>query len=267
MCVNDILANGGEPLFFLDYMASSKINDKSFLELITSITKACKKSNCSLVGGETAEMPGMYKVGEFDLAGFAVGVVERKNLLIKDKVNSECVIIGLESSGFHSNGYSLIRKILKKFKINLKSPPPYKSKSKHFADDLLLPTKIYVDEILPLVKENLICSAAHITGGGIFENLSRAIPDKFQAEIDCHDFKIPNRFLWLKKKGDIDEKEMLQTFNCGIGMILLVKKKSLEKVKKFFCKKKIKWHLLGNINKKVSANKVIIKKFGSWNLG
>ena len=266
MCVNDLLASGGEPLFFLDYLSSSKIKEKLFLDLISSITSACKESNCSLVGGETAEMPGMYKKGDFDLAGFSVGVVERSNLLSKKKVKNNSIIIGLESSGFHSNGYSLIRKVIENSKIKLSDPPPYKSKMKTIGDDLLIPTKIYVKDLLPLIKKNLVSSIAHITGGGIFENLSRIIPGHLRSVIDTKEFKIPERFIWIKEKGKIKKVEMLKTFNCGIGMILIINKKNKKNVFDYFSKKKINYHFLGMVEKNESSKNVEIKNFGIWNL-
>ena len=267
MCVNDILANGGEPLFFLDYIASSNINKKQFLKLITSINLACKEAGCSLVGGETAEMPGLYRNEEFDLAGFSVGVVERKNILKKDNVKENFVLIGLESNGFHSNGYSLIRKIIKDKKISLKSKTPYKSNKRKLGEDLIKPTKIYIKYVLPLIKNRKISAIAHVTGGGIFENLERIIPKNYFAEIQTKDFIVPEPFLWLKKIGDIKPNEMLNTFNCGIGLIVATKLKESEHVINFFKKKKIKSFVIGKVLKKINAKKkVIIKNFGQWDL-
>ena len=173
MCVNDLLANGGEPLFFLDYIASSKINKNQFLRLITSINLACKEAGCSLVGGETAEMPGIYSKNKFDLAGFSVGIVSKKKILGKNKVKKNDVILAIPSSGIHSNGYSLIRSILKNKKISPK-----------LKNQLIKPTKIYCKEILQLVNGNLINAAAHITGGGLIENLQRSIPDDLSMNIE-----------------------------------------------------------------------------------
>ena len=267
MCVNDLLANGGEPLFFLDYIASSKISKNQFLKLITSINKACKEAGCSLVGGETAEMPGLYRKDEFDLAGFSVGVVERKNILKKENIKDNSILIGLESNGFHSNGYSLIRKILKEKKISLNNKTPYKSNKKKLGDDLIKPTKIYVKYILPLIKKKKILSIAHITGGGIFENLERIIPENFFAEIITKNYTIPEEFLWLKKIGRIKASEMLKTFNCGIGLILIVKAKETKKIINFLKKKKIKSYIFGKVTKKIgNKKKVIIKSFGQWDL-
>ena len=267
MCVNDLLANGGEPLFFLDYIASSKIKNNQFLQLITSINLACKEAGCSLVGGETAEMPGLYKKDEFDLAGFSVGVVERKNILKKENIKENSVLIGLESNGFHSNGYSLIRKIIKEQKISLKIKTPYKSSQLNLGDDLIEPTKIYIKYVLPLIKKKKISAIAHITGGGIFENLERIVPRNFFAEINTEGFSIPEKFLWLKKVGGIESVEMLKTFNCGIGLILVVKAKESQCVTNFLKKKNINSFILGKISKKKKKQKtILIKKFGKWDL-
>ena len=267
MCVNDLLSNGGNQFFFLDYIASSKIKKNVFLDLILSINSACAEAGCSLVGGETAEMPGFYKKDEFDIAGFSVGVVERENLLYKNKVKSNSIIIGLESSGFHSNGFSLIRKVLKSKKISLKGKVPYKSNFKTIGMDLIQPTKIYVQTVLPLIKKKLVSSISHITGGGIYENLERIIPEKHCGIINSKSFKIPERFLWLQKLANINIKEMLRTFNCGIGLILIIEQKNLKNVSVFFNKKKIKFHELGKLIKVRSKNqKVKIEKFGEWDL-
>ena len=267
MCVNDLLANGGEPLFFLDYIASSKINKNQFLRLITSINLACKEAGCSLVGGETAEMPGLYRKDEFDLAGFSVGVVERKNILKKDNIKESNILIGLESNGFHSNGYSLIRKIIKENKISLKTKPPYQSLKKSLGDDLIEPTKIYIKHVLPLVKKKKISAIAHITGGGIYENLDRIIPKNFFAEINTEKFTIPDKFLWLKKVGEIKSVEMLKTFNCGIGLILATKVKNSKEVLNFFKKMNVKSYILGRVFKNPKTKKkILIKNFGQWDL-
>ena len=250
MCVNDILANGGEPIIFLDYISSSKLSEKDFLTLIKSINNACKESKCSLVGGETAEMPGMYKKNEFDIAGFSVGVVERKNLLTKKNVKSRSVIIGLESNGFHSNGYSLIRHLILKKKINVK-------KNQFLKKELIKPTKIYVKEILELTKRNLINGCANITGGGLSDNIKRIIPKKLTAEIYLKKINSLEIFKWLKKN-NISDNEMLKTFNCGIGFCLIIDPKNLSKVKKYFTKE-FKPYVIGRITK--SQNRV--KLYGS----
>ncbi len=266
MCVNDILTNGGEPLFFLDYIASSKIKESEFLEIISSINKACGEAGCSLVGGETAEMPGMYNNNEFDIAGFSVGVVERENLLGKKKVKKDSLIIGLESNGFHSNGYSLIRKIIEKKKISLKKKAPYKTESLSLGDDLLKPTKIYVNLVLPLVKKKKISAISHITGGGIFENLERILPDNLSAIIDFREFNIPENFLWIQEAGKINIREMLKTFNCGLGLLLIIENKNKKEVFNYLKKKKVKFHLMGKTSSTAKSKKVIVKNFGKWDL-
>ena len=266
MSVNDILANGGEPLFFLDYISSSKIKDKIFFDLIKSINDACTEAGCSLVRGETAEMPGMYKNEEFDIAGFAVGAVERENKIGKEKVKKKSIILGLESNGFHSNGFSLIRKIINDKKISLKRKPPFKSNFKFLGEDLIQPTKIYVKAILPLIKKKKIFAISHITGGGIYENLGRIIPSGMSALIDCPNFVIPDRFVWLKELANIKTKEMLETFNCGIGLIVIVHDKNKKAVLNFFKKNKINSHVIGEVVKEKSGEKILIKNFGKWDL-
>tara|TARA_X000000950_G_scaffold258375_1_gene325763 strand:+ start:64683 stop:65597 length:915 start_codon:yes stop_codon:yes gene_type:complete len=263
MCVNDILVNGGEPLFFLDYIATSKLNTNILLKIIKSIKLACTEAGCSLVGGETAEMPGLYKPNEFDLAGFCVGAVERENLIKKKKVKINDLIYGIESSGFHSNGFSLIRKILKKRKITLGSKPPYFSKKKNFGDDLLVPTKIYTKLILPLVKKNLVNSMAHITGGGIVDNISRIIPVNKSAHIETKNFQIPKKFLWLSEFGNIKNSEMLKTFNCGIGLALIISKDNESKFIDYMNKQKVNFYKIGHI-KRQDKSKIIIRNFGIW---
>ncbi len=247
MCVNDLLAEGGEPLIFLDYFASSKIVEKNFIKIIKSINLACLESNCSLVGGETAEMPGIYKLNDFDIAGFSIGVVERKNLISKKKVKNNDIIIGLKSNGFHSNGYSLIRKILDKNKIKLDKKPPYTSKQISLGQDLLRPTKIYIKSILPLVKKGLISSMAHITGGGIIDNIVRSIPPNLCAEIKSENFMSDDCFKWISEVGNISSLEMVKTFNCGIGFTIIINEKNESEVIKFFKKNKIDFFYLGNV--------------------
>ncbi len=264
MCVNDLLVNGGKPIFFLDYISTSKLLNNQFLELIKSIHKGCKESQCSLIGGETAEMPGVYKKNDFDMAGFAVGVVERKNLVTKINVSDDSLILGLESSGFHSNGFSLIRNVLKKKVGNLNIKTPYKSKQKKLFEDLLIPTKIYTRLILPLIKKKLIDSMAHITGGGLSENIERALPDDFHVKIDAKNFFSPEKFVWLAEIGKISSNEMLKTFNCGIGFIIVIKKKNYKKITKYFKLHNTKCIELGIVRKGKRKNKVEFKNFRPW---
>ena len=224
MCVNDLIVQGAKPLFFLDYIAIEKINLSKLKKILNGILKGCKIAGCDLIGGETAEMPGIYKKNKFDLAGFSTGIVSKKKILKKDNVKDGDIIIAIPSSGIHSNGYSLVRNILIKNKLPIK-----------IKKQLLNPTKIYVNEILNLCKRNLIHSAANITGGGIVENIIRSIPNNLTANIDLSKIKVLDIFSWLKSK-NISDKEMLRTFNCGVGFCLITKKEYLKKINKFFQK-------------------------------
>ncbi len=225
MCVNDLIVQGAKPLFFLDYFAIGKLNLSISKKILKGILKGCALSDCKLVGGETAEMPGIYLKDKFDLAGFCVGLVSKKKILSKDKVKKGDIIIAVPSSGIHSNGYSLIRAILKKKKLD-----------KSLKEKLLEPTKIYTREILKLTEKNLIHAAAHITGGGLFENLIRSVSKKLSINIDLSKIKISKIFRWIKNN-NISEKEMLKTFNCGIGFCIIAPKKNLKKIQKVFSKK------------------------------
>ena len=225
MCVNDLIVQGAKPLFFLDYIATGKLKLKQMKKIIKSIVLGCKISDCILVGGETAEMPGTYAKNKFDLAGFSVGIVSKKKLLSKNKVKNNDVILAIPSSGLHSNGFSLVRKILKNSTLN-----------NFLKKELLLPTKIYVKEILELNKNNLIHSSANITGGGLIENIPRSIPNGFTANIDLSKIKVLKIFKWLKSK-NVSDIEMLKTFNCGVGFCIITEKKNTNKIKKFFSKK------------------------------
>jgi phosphoribosylformylglycinamidine cyclo-ligase len=224
MCVNDLIVQGAKPLFFLDYIAVGKIKFNKLKKILNGIIKGCDLSDCSLVGGETAEMPGIYDKNKFDLAGFSVGIVSKKKLLHKRKVLNGDIVLAVPSSGVHSNGYSLIRSIIKNKKI-----------SKKIKVELLTPTKIYTKEILNLTKNNLIVSAAHITGGGLINNLTRSIPDHLHLNLDLARIKTKNIFKWIKLN-NISDREMLKTFNCGVGFCLIVKKKNINKIKKYFSK-------------------------------
>jgi phosphoribosylformylglycinamidine cyclo-ligase len=218
MCVNDILVQGAEPLFFLDYYACGKLSVSQATDVIKGIADGCQIAGCALVGGETAEMPGMYNEGEYDLAGFSVGIVEKQNIIDGSKVKSGDTVIGLPSSGPHSNGYSLIRRLLKETKTNLNDS----FDDKTFADVLLAPTKIYVKPLLNLIKKLEVKALAHITGGGLTENIPRVLPPHLAVEINLSSWQKPNIFSWLQTAGNLTDQEMFKTFNCGIGMILIL---------------------------------------------
>ena len=246
MCVNDLIVQGARPLLFLDYISINKINLKKLKSIIKGINKGCKISNCQLVGGETAEMPGTYEKGKFDIAGFSVGIVDKNKILDKKKIKKNNLILAIPSSGIHSNGYSLVRYILNKRKINLK-------KTKFLKKELIKPTKIYVNEVIKLINKNLINGCANITGGGLKDNIKRIIPSGLAAEIDLNKIKVNKIFKWLKEK-KIDDNEMLKTFNCGVGFCLIIKKKNLKKIKKFFSKN-FEPYVIGKI---ISGKKKII---------
>ncbi len=254
MCVNDLIVQGAKPLFFLDYISTNKINLNVLKKIIDGIVKGCKESKCELSGGETAEMAGTYSKGKLDIAGFAVGIVEKKKLLDKKKIKKNNIILAIPSSGIHSNGFSLIRYLLKKKKINLS-----KSNFQYLKEEFLKPTKIYVREILNLTNRNLINGCANITGGGLFTNLSRIIPKGLQININLDRIKVLKIFKWLKNN-NIDESEMMKTFNCGIGFCLILNKKNIQKINSFFSKK-YKPYQIGYISK--GSKK--IKKYGKIN--
>jgi phosphoribosylformylglycinamidine cyclo-ligase len=222
MSVNDLVVQGAEPLFFLDYYASGKLKVKDARDVIAGIADGCKQAGCALIGGETAEMPGMYHDGDYDLAGFAVGAVERKKVLPRDDVKAGDVILGLASTGPHSNGYSLIRRIVDKSGLKLTDAAPF-AKGKTVAEALLTPTRIYVKSLLKVIRKGKSVKAlAHITGGGFTENIPRVLPKGTIAQIDLNSFTLPPVFKWLQAEGGVAETEMLRTFNCGIGMIVVV---------------------------------------------
>jgi phosphoribosylformylglycinamidine cyclo-ligase len=221
MSVNDLVVQGAEPLFFLDYYATGKLNVSAARDVIAGIADGCRQAGCALIGGETAEMPGMYHGSDYDLAGFAVGAAERKNLLPKKNVKPGDVILGLASSGPHSNGYSLVRKLVEMSGIGYGSKAPF-DKTMTLADALLTPTRIYVKPVLKAIKAtDAIKALAHITGGGFIENIPRVLPKTAVAEIDLNAVPYLPVFQWLQESGSIAEREMLRTFNCGIGMIVV----------------------------------------------
>jgi phosphoribosylformylglycinamidine cyclo-ligase len=222
MCVNDILTSGAEPLFFLDYFATGRLHLDEAQAVIEGIAEGCRQAGCALIGGETAEMPGMYGDGEYDLAGFAVGAVERSDLLDGSRIAAGHRLLGLASSGPHSNGYSLIRKVIEHSGADLSAPLKGAGDKKvTLADALLAPTRIYVQPLLKLLSGGGIDGLAHVTGGGLTENIVRIIPDGLGIDIDRRAWNRPAVFDWLQENGGIEEREMLRTFNCGIGMVLV----------------------------------------------
>lgn len=222
MCANDILCHGAKPLFFLDYLACGKLDSDVAAEIVLGITKACKDNECALIGGETAEMPGMYQPGDYDVAGFCVGIVEKDQIIDGSKIKKGQKIIALPSSGFHSNGFSLVRKIFPDFNEEFEGKPLYET--------LLVPTKLYYQSIFKLLKEVELKGIAHITGGGLIENVPRIIPDGLCAKIDTQKIQIPSIMLECEKRGNIDRMEMFGTFNMGVGMVVVVEEADAEKV-------------------------------------
>ena len=253
MSVNDLIVQGAKPLLFLDYISINMINLKKLKSIIKGIIKGCETAKCELVGGETAEMPGTYEKGKFDIAGFAVGVVDENKILNKKKIKNGDLILAVPSSGIHSNGYSLVRDILKNKKIDIK-------KNIFLKKELIEPTKIYVNEILNLIKNNLLNGCANITGGGLADNIKRVIPDKLSADIDLTKIKTLKIFNWLKQN-DISDKEMLKTFNCGVGFCLIIDPKNIKKIDKFFSKK-FKPYIIGKVSN--GKNKIRLNAKIDW---
>ena len=243
MCVNDILVQGAEPLFFLDYYACGKLDVDTAATIIKGIAAGCLLANCSLVGGETAEMPGMYDDGEYDLAGFCVGAVEKNRIINGSKVKKGNLVLGLTSSGAHSNGYSLIRKIISHSKVDL-NKDFYGEK---LSDVLMKPTKIYVKSILSLIKKVNVNAMAHITGGGIMENLPRVLPIHLRAKINKNSWELPHLFQWLKDEANLDDTELYKTFNCGIGMAIIVDEKDAHEASNLLRELGEEVHTIGRI--------------------
>tara|TARA_B110000438_G_C15633012_1_gene571851 strand:- start:47 stop:907 length:861 start_codon:yes stop_codon:yes gene_type:complete len=245
MCVNDLIVLGAKPIFFLDYIAINKIDLNKTKKILDGIVAGCKISGCSLVGGETAEMPGTYSKNKFDLAGFAVGVVEKKNLLLKSKIKKNDVVLAIPSSGIHSNGFSLVRNILKKSRKKIPT---------HIKNELIKPTKIYVKEITLLNKKKLINGCANITGGGLIDNLLRVMPNRLCLNINLSKIKTTSIFKWLKKN-NIKDREMIKTFNCGVGFCIICNRNNFRQIKKIF-HKNYKPYEIGIITKNKSNYKV-----------
>lgn len=238
MCVNDIVTCGAEPLFFLDYFATGRLNKDKMLKVIKGILKGCMEANCSLIGGETAELPGLYRDEDYDLAGFCVGVVDKKDIIDGSKIAVGDVVLGISSSGPHSNGYSLIRKIFSKAEIREK-----------FKDILLKPTIIYVRPISALLKTIKTSGIAHITGGGFYDNISRILPKGSAAVLNPRSWRVPKIFKIIQERSRLDKDNMYRTFNMGIGMVLMLKRKDIIKAKNILSRFKLKSFIIGEVVK------------------
>lgn len=225
MCVNDLVVQGAEPLFFLDYYATGKLDVDVAADVVKGIADGCVQSGCALVGGETAEMPGMYHAGDYDLAGFCVGVVEKSEIIDGSRVKNDDALIALGSSGPHSNGYSLVRKVIDVAGVN---PTTELLDNKPLSEHVLAPTKIYVKSVLALIKQADVHAIAHLTGGGFWENIPRVLPKNTKAVINEKSWEWPSVFNWLQEKGNIDTYEMYRTFNCGVGMVIALPQEQVE---------------------------------------
>lgn len=228
MCVNDIVCQGADPLFFLDYIATGHLDPEKMAAIVSGVVTGCKEAQCSLIGGETAEMPGMYERDSYDLAGFAVGIVDRKNIITGERIQAGDVAIGLPSSGVHSNGFSLVRLILEKNDLSYSDPYPYSDQS--IGEVLLTPTTLYAQTIQSLRQRVDIKGIAHITGGGLIENLPRILPDGLGVTVDTHKLPVLDIFAYLQDLGQVQREEMFATFNMGVGMVLVVSKDQVDSV-------------------------------------
>ena len=260
MCANDVLAQGAQPLFFMDYYATGKLNKSVAIEVISGIAEGCKQSGCALIGGETAEMPGHYKKNDFDVAGFCVGAVERNKILNKNSVKEGDIVIGLSSSGIHSNGFSLVRKIIEVNSIDIFKNPKFE-KNLTLAEILMKPTIIYTKAFLAANKNHKVKSISHITGGGLIENPPRAFNKNLTLKFDMKNFKLPPLFKWLKDKSNISLFELTKTFNCGIGFLIFADKKDAQEIIKDINKTGFNAFMIGSMIKNVSEKNVV---FDGW---
>ncbi len=257
MCANDLIVQGAEPLFFLDYFASGKLEVEVAENVIRGIAEGCRQAGAALIGGETAEMPGMYAEGHYDLAGFCVGAVERQEVLPRPDVMPGDLIIGLTSTGVHSNGFSLVRKVVEKAGLGWDDASPF-SEDETVAEAFLTPTRMYVKSCLAAVRAGGVKALAHITGGGLLENIPRILPDGTGAEIDAASWRGLPVFSWLKETGNIDTHEMFRAFNSGIGMIVIVGATRAESIAQILHKNGEKMHIIGQVTENSSAERVVI---------
>ncbi|MDY6295725.1 MAG: phosphoribosylformylglycinamidine cyclo-ligase [Schwartzia succinivorans] len=256
MCVNDILVQGAEPLFFLDYLAVGKLDPEQVASVVKGVAGACKDSGCALIGGETAEMNGFYPVGEYDIAGFAVGAVEKSEIITSERVKEGDIILGLPSSGLHSNGFSLVRKIVFELK-GFKGDEYIEELGKTIGEELLTPTRLYPRVCLPLIRDFNLHGMAHITGGGFYENIPRALPDDMGVEIDAGAWEMPKIFELLQKWGNVDWPEMYRTFNMGVGMVIIAAPEDADKIRASLEGKGETVYTLGHVTK--GKHEVVIK--------
>ncbi len=263
MCVNDLIVQGAEPLFFLDYYATAKLDVTAGTAVISGIAEGCRQAGCALIGGETAEMPGMYSTGDYDLAGFAVGAVERDAILTGDGVRAGDIVLGLASSGLHSNGFSLVRKVVDLSGLDYRAEAPF-SAGKTLAEALLEPTRIYVKSCLAAIALGGVRALAHITGGGLLENIPRVLPENLGADIDAAAWDLPPVFSWLAKQGGIAPTEMARTFNCGIGMAVVVAPDCLDKLMENFSNSGETVNIIGKIVERETGNVDMLNIDASW---
>jgi phosphoribosylformylglycinamidine cyclo-ligase len=252
MCANDLIVQGAEPLLFLDYFATGKLEVEAGREVVSGIAEGCRRAGCALIGGETAEMPGMYGEGDYDLAGFCVGAVEREHVITGRDVAVGDVILGLTSDGVHSNGFSLVRRVAEAADVGFNDPAPFDDKSS-LGQVLLQPTRMYVKSCLAAINAGGVHALAHITGGGLPENLPRVLPDGMAAHIDANQWTAPAVFSWLKQAGNIATPEMYRTFNCGIGMVCVVAAEQVEALTSIMSKHGESVHIIGKITHAVDG--------------
>jgi phosphoribosylformylglycinamidine cyclo-ligase len=266
MCVNDLVVQGAEPLFFLDYYATGKLDVAAGRAIIAGIAEGCRQAGCALVGGETAEMPGMYAKGDYDLAGFAVGAVERDQALTGADVKEGDIVLGLASTGVHSNGFSLVRKIVEQSGVGWTEPCPFDASSKKSLGEVLLtPTRIYVKSTLAAIRAGGVKALAHITGGGLVDNVPRVLPDALQADIDASSWRLPGVFAWLMKTGGVPRDDMVRTFNCGIGMAIVVAPDAEARVTQVLKENGETVHRIGSIvARPQGAPGCVVRNNGNW---
>ncbi len=264
MCVNDLVCQGAEPLFFLDYFATGKLKLEEATRIIEGIAKGCEDSGCALIGGETAEMPGVYALGDYDLAGFAVGAAERGTLLDGSSIAPGHVVVGLESDGVHANGFSLVRKVLNDHTLPLDAAAPYATPANSLAEDLMRPTRIYVRPCLEAHRAGLIGGLAHITGGGLVTNPPRVLPEGCAVEIDVTAWTLPPVFRWLAERALMDPTDLAGTFNCGLGMLAYVAPDKAEEALRLFEAQGERPHVVGTVKERGDGPAVLFNGLDRW---